>query len=150
MKPRLHSVLNLALLLASVGVGTYWALQLAARRPPDGPTVPTPPSSVPRSTPTDTAPAARLFGSPAAAPSAGPAQIVLLGVIAEGGRGSGVALLGVNGANPQTFRVGDAIGTSQMVLAEVRADRVVLRTGDRTEDVRLPEKPPVAGIERSR
>lgn len=151
MKPRLHSVLNLALLLASVGVGTYWALQLTADRQPDVPLVPAPVAdTMPRSTPVDTAPVAKLFGTGTATASAGPARISLIGVIAEGGRGAGVALLGVNGQIAQTFRVGDAIGTSGAVLAEVRGDRVVLRHGERLEEVSLPAAPAPAGIDRIR
>lgn len=150
MKTRLHSVLNLALLLASVGIGTYWVLQITSDRTPEVPIVPVPAPSAPRSAPVDTSSAARLFGSATGVAPAGPARISLIGVISEGGRGSGVALLDVNGRNAQTFRVGDAIGTSRSILMEVRADRVLLRTGERVEEIALPVKPVAEGIERSR
>jgi general secretion pathway protein C len=144
MTPRLPSLVNFLLALALAATATYWVLQLTSGRTPPEPLAAVPAGDrVARSQPLDTAGIAGLFGSTAA--GATPARLRLAGVIAEGARGSGVALLSVDGQPPIAYRAGDAIDT-QMTLAEVHADRVVIRTEGGAQDIRLPERPVSDGI----
>lgn len=79
-------------------------------------------------------------------PLASPAlRIRLDGVIAEGGRGKGIALLSVDERAALAYRAGDAIDAHH-TLAEVRADRIIIRTASGRIEVALPERPPPAGI----
>lgn len=146
MKPRTHTLLNLALLLATAGIGTWWVLQLTAARPPAA-TVQAIPAQypVPRSQPVDMTPVARLFGADAAAPTA--SRVRLTGVIAEGGRGAGIALLAVEGEPAAVVRAGETVGGTGSVLVEVRADHAMLRSPGGTETVRLPALPAPAGLQ---
>lgn len=151
VKSRLRTFVNTALLLGIAAVSTFWYLQWISARTPDGPLVPVPSGdSVARTQPIDTGPAARLFGgetgSMAQTPLASPAlRIRLDGVIAEGGRGKGIALLSVDERAALAYRAGDAIDAHH-TLAEVRADRIIIRTASGRIEVALPERPPPAGI----
>jgi general secretion pathway protein C len=148
MTPRLPSLVNFLLAIALAATGTYWVLQLTARRSPPEPVVAMPAGDrVARSQPQDTTSIAGLFGSASAGGS--PGRVRLAGVIAEGARGSGVALLSVDGQPPIAYRAGDAID-AQMTLAEVHADRVVIRTEGGARDIRLPDGPASGGIEPAR
>jgi hypothetical protein len=97
---------------------------------------------VPRTQPIDTSAAAALFG---AAASAAPSRIRLTGIIAEGGKGIGVALLSLDGQPVVAYRVGEPID-GEMTLADVLSDRVVIRTAEGTREVLMPERAPPGGI----
>jgi type II secretory pathway component PulC len=152
VKSRLRTLVNTALLLGIAAISTFWFLQWASVRTPSEPLVPVPSGDrVARTLPIDTGPAARLFGSDqtgrlAEPPQASPAlRIRLDGVIAEGGRGKGIALLSVDERAALAYRAGDAIDAHH-TLADVRADRVIIRTGSGRIEVTLPERPPPTGI----
>jgi general secretion pathway protein C len=148
MTPRLPALVNFLLAIALAATATYWVLQLATRPSPPEPVVAMPAGDrVARSQPQDTTSIAGLFASVSAGGS--PGRVRLAGVIAEGARGSGVALLSVDGQPPIAYRAGDAID-AQMTLAEVHADRVVIRTEGGAQDIRLPDAPVSGGIEPAR
>ena len=143
MKARIASLINLCLLLALAAVCTYWALQFAAVRKPPQPLVAVASGDrVPRTHAADTGAAASLFGG---APAAGSSRIRLIGIIAEGGKGAGVALLSLDGQPAVAYRAGEPID-AEMTLADVHADRVVIRTAQGTRDVSMPERTPAGGI----
>jgi general secretion pathway protein C len=143
MKARIPSLINLFLLLALAAVCTYWALQFASVRKPQQPLVALASGDrVPRTQPADTAAAASLFGG---APAAGSSRIRLTGIIAEGGKGTGVALLSLDGQPAVAYRAGESID-AEMTLADVHADKVVIRTAQGTRDVSMPERAAAGGI----
>jgi general secretion pathway protein C len=144
MKPRIASLVNLLLALALAAVCTYWVLQFGSMRTPPEPLVTVVSNDrVPRTQPIDTAAVGGLFG---AAVSAGQSRIRLTGIIAEGGKGVGVALLAIDGQPAVAYRAGEPID-GEMTLADVHSDRVVIRTAEGTRDVVMPERaPPAAGI----
>jgi hypothetical protein len=148
VKINLPSLINTLLLLGIAAVGSYWFLQWRSVRTPSEPLVAIPTGDrVARTQPLDTSPAARLFGGVVTASSASgtPSRIRLDGVIAEDGRGAGVALISVGDRPTLAYRAGEAID-GDLTLAEVRADRVIIRSSTGTQEVRLPERPPPAGI----
>jgi general secretion pathway protein C len=131
------------LVLALVATITGWALEFSARRTPSEPVVPvTAGDSAPRSRAADVAPIAFLFG---ALPGADGSDIKLVGVIAQGKLGKGVALLAVDGRPPLALRAGEDIAAG-VTLAEVRADRVVVSRSGALQEIRLPAKPAPDGI----
>jgi len=143
VKRKLTALVNFLLVIATAAAATYWVLQLTAQRTPPEPVVAVPLGDrVARSQPLDTTAVAALFGS--AGPNAAPSRVRLAGVIAEGVAG-GVALLSLDGQPAVAFRAGDAID-AQMTLAEVHADRVVIRSDTGVQEVRLPERPVAEGI----
>lgn len=99
----------------------------------------------------DTAPAARLFGefSSGMAKTEGPSRIRLDGVIAEGGKGKGVALISVDGQSSIAYGVDDTIGLNY-TLADVQKDKVIIRSSAGTKEIKLPERPAPQGIVPSR
>jgi general secretion pathway protein C len=136
-------LVNTALLAAIAGVGTYWYLQWASVRAPREQLVAVPAGDrVARSTPLDTTSVARLFGPAQTTTST---RLRLVGVIAEGGQGRGVALLSLDGQAPLAFRAGEAIDASS-TLAEVGRDRVVVRSAAGIQEILMPERPPPTGI----
>jgi general secretion pathway protein C len=144
MKHRLPALVNFLLVIAIAATATYWVLQLTARRTTPEPVVAVPAGDrVARSQPLDTTGIAGLFGSAGAGTA--PARVRLAGVIAEGAKGSGVALLSLDGQPAIAYRAGESID-GQMTLAEVHADRVVIHTGAGVQDIRLPERPVSDGI----
>ncbi len=143
MKARIPSLVNFFLLLALAAVCTYWVLQFTSVRAAKEPLVAVASGDrVPRTQPTDTSAAAALFG---AAASAAPSRLRLTGIIAEGGKGVGVALLSLDGQPAVAYRVGEPID-GEMTLADVHSDRVVIRTAEGTRDVLMPERAPPGGI----
>jgi general secretion pathway protein C len=143
MTRRIPSLLNLLLLAALAATCTYWVLQIASVQTLDEPIAAAPEAeSVARAQPADMGPVARLFGA-SSAPA--PSRIRLSGVIAVGGKGAGVALLSMDGEPPIAYRAGEAID-AHLTLAEVRADRVLIRTQTGIQEVRLPERSAPAGI----
>lgn len=145
MKPRTRSALNLALLLGIAASATWWTLPWIGTGAPAGRVISVPTSDpLQRSQPVDMAPAARLFGVAAAGPAA-PPKTRLVGVIAEGGRGRGVALLATDSLPAQAYRVGDAV-TPALTLSAVRADGVTLTGTSGTETIPLPSIAAPSGI----
>lgn len=145
MKPRTRSALNLALLLGIAASATWWTLPWIGAGTSTGRVVAVPASDpLQRSQPVDMAPVARLFGTAVAVPAA-PARTRLLGVIAEGGRGRGVALLATDNLSAQAYRVGDAV-TPSLTLSAVRADGVTLTGKAGTEELALPAVAAPTGI----
>jgi general secretion pathway protein C len=146
MKRRLPALINFLLLLAIAATATYWILQFTARRTPPEQVVAVPPGNrMSRTQPVDMSGVASLFGASGAAAS--PARLRLAGVIAEGGRGSGVALLSIDGQPAVAYRAGEPMD-DQMTLAEVHADRVIVTMPGGNQDIRLPEQAAPDGIAR--
>lgn len=145
MKPRTRSALNLALLLGIAASVTWWTLPWIGAETSKARVVAVPTADpLQRSQPVDMAPVARLFGTAIATPAA-PAKTRLVGVIAEGGRGRGVALLATDNLPAQAYRVGDAV-TPALMLSAVRADGVTLTGKAGTEDLALPPMAAPSGI----
>ena len=131
------------LVLALTVTITGWALDFTARRTPSEPVRPvTVGNPAPRTQAADIAPIAFLFG---ALPGADGSNIKLVGVIAQGKRGEGVALLAVDGRPPLALRAGSVIAAG-VTLAEVRADHVVVSRSGALQEIRLPAKPAPDGI----
>jgi general secretion pathway protein C len=147
VKVRLPSLVNLVLVLALAAVGTYWALQLSAPRKPKEPLVAVASGDrVARTEPVDTAAAAALFGSAGAAAYS---HIRLTGIIAEGSKGAGVALLSLDGQPAIPYRAGESIDDNT-ALVEVRANGVVIRSPQGMRELAMPERPAPAGISSAR
>jgi general secretion pathway protein C len=131
------------LVLALVATITGWVLDFGSRRTPSEPVRPVAAGDpAPRSQAADIAPVAFLFG---AVPGASGSDIRLAGVIAQGKRGKGIALLAVDGRPPLALRAGEDIAAG-VTLAEVRADRVIVSRSGAIQEIRLPAKPAPDGI----
>ena len=136
MKQRYHSIANLALLLGAVAAATWWGLKLVPAQPPREPVVALPMASAsvaPEALP-DTMPIAGLFG-PVTTGDMAPVRLV--GVIATGGSGSGVALLAIGDQPSMAWRVGEDVDGHGTLLA-VEPGKVVLKRGAATIEVALP------------
>jgi hypothetical protein len=141
------------LLLAIAAACTYWILQWVTVRSSSETLVPVPVGDrVARSQPLDTAAAASVFGDvPSGTPKANKAlptlsiRIRLDGVIAEGGQGTGIALISVDDRPALAYRVGDRIGAT-LTLTDVRADRIVVRTPQGKREVQMPPRVAPGGI----
>jgi general secretion pathway protein C len=134
-----------AVLLAAAlaAVTTDWLLRLSARRTPLETVQPIARGDpVPRTEAADVAPVARLFGGGAATEDG---SIRLLGVIAQGAKGKGIALLAVDGRPAMPVRAGEVISAGA-TLAEVRHDRIVVDREGATREIRLPAKAAASGI----
>ncbi len=141
----LRSNLNLILTLAIAAVITYWILQFSSQNATDESVVAVATSDrVARTQPLDTAPMAGLFGASSSGTS--PNKIKLVGVIAQGGTGQGVALLSVGDQPAMAYRVSEHVD-GDMTLANVNANYVVLENSDGLLEVSLPERAPPAGID---
>jgi general secretion pathway protein C len=131
------------LVLALAATITAGALEFSARRTPSEPVRPvTLGDSAPRTRAADVTPVAFLFG---ALPGASGSDIRVVGVIAVGKSGKGIALLAVDGRPPLAVRAGTDIAAG-VTLAEVRADRVVISRSGALQEIRLPAKPAPDGI----
>jgi general secretion pathway protein C len=120
-------------------------LEFSARRAPSEPVRPvTAGDSAPRTQAAEVAPIAFLFG---AVPGADGSDIKVVGVIAQGARGKGVALLAVDGRPALALRAGEEIAAG-VTLAEVRADRVVVSRSGVVQEIRMAAKPAPEGIVR--
>jgi len=119
------------------GVLAYWGVQLLA---PTSPVAPSAAAQAPSALP-DLGRAARLFGAGADAAAAGPARasnIVVVGVLAAGARGS--AILAVDGKPAKAYGVGDRIVDAQRVLL-VRPDAVVIGGQGVRSELPAPPRP---------
>src|SRR5512145_2146916 len=138
--PRAFTVVLVLALAATI---TGWVLEFSARRTPSEPVRPvTVGNQAPRTQAADTAPIALLFG---ARPGADGSDIRVVGVIAQGKQGQGIALLAVDSRPALAFRAGEEIAAG-VTLAEVRADRVVVNRSGAVQEIRLPAKPAPDGI----
>jgi hypothetical protein len=72
-------------------------------------------------------------------------NIRLLGVIAQGAKGKGIALLAVDGRPAAPVRAGETLAGGA-TLAEVRHDRVVVEREGAAREIRLPAKAAPSGI----
>ena len=134
---------TVVLVLALAVTITSWVLEFSVRRVPSEPVRPVAAGdSAPRTQAADVAPIGFLFG---AVPGADGSDIKLLGVIAQGPRGKGVALLAVDGRPPLALRAGEEIAAG-VTLAEVRSDRVVVSRSGAIQEIRMPAKPAPEGI----
>lgn len=124
----------LSIAALAAGVGAWGAILLAPAPRPAPPALAVAPAA-----PGDDAPVAGWFG---AAPAAR-VKIASSGLIAAGPDSS--AILSVDGARPRAYRVGATLA-SDLVLAEVRPDGVVLRQGGQNVVVEMPRLAPPAGI----
>lgn len=141
--PRLPRVCTFVLVVALAVTITAWVLEFSARRTPSGPVRPLIAGDpAPRTQAAEIAPIAYMFG---AVPGADGSDIRLIGVIAQGTRGKGVALLAVDGRPPLALRAGEEIAAG-VTLAEVRGDRVVVSRAGAVQEIRLPTKPAPEGI----
>lgn len=143
-----RAILNLLLVLAIAATTTYWVLQFSA--PGDTGEKMLGVATADRSARTqsaDVGSVATLFG--ASPNSAAPSNIAIVGVIAEGGRNQGVALLAVNGETAMAFRAGETI-TGDLVLKSVSADGVTIESGGVSRELLLPVQQPPAGIDPAR
>ena len=133
------------LVIALAVTVTAWVLEFSARRTPSEPVRPViGGDSAPRTQAAEVAPIAYLFG---AVPGADGADIKLIGVIAQGKQGKGVALLAVDGRPPLAVRAGDEFAAG-VTLAEVRSSGVLVSRGGAIQEIRLPVKPAAEGITR--
>ncbi len=145
MKPRTRSALNLALLLGIAASVTGWALPwIGVEAPAERVVAVSTSDPLQRPRPVDMTAAARLFGTAVDGPAARPSTR-LLGVIAEGGHGRGVAVLATDNLPAQAYRVGESV-TADLTLAAVRADGVTLAGKTRTENLALPPVAAPSGI----
>jgi general secretion pathway protein C len=134
---------TVVLVLALAATITGWALDFTARRTPSEPVRPvTVGNPAPRTQAADIVPTALLFG---ALPGADGSNIKLVGVIAQGKHGQGVALLAVDGQPPLAWRAG-AVIAADVTLAEVRADHVLISRSGAVQEIRLPAKATPEGI----
>src|SRR5947207_3722134 len=116
---RAASVLLAVLLVASV---TDWLLTFSARRTPAEPVRVLDAAAVEPAQVSDMMPVAKLFG---AASSSEVGGIRALGVMAEGGSGRGIAVLGVEGKPAKSYRSGDLVAPS-VILKEVKKNGVMI------------------------
>ena len=141
-----RTTLNFLLLVGIVAATTFWILQFSSPNQTDGPIVAVPTSDrAARTQVMDVAPIAALFGS-REVPVASSANVAVVGVIAEGGQGKGVALLSVNDLPAMAFRAGDQV-SDQATLREVKANGVVIESGGIAREILLPAREPPSGIE---
>lgn len=148
MKKSLPSLINTLLVTCIAAVCTYWFLQWVSVRTPPEPLAPVPAGDrVARTQPLDTEAVAKVFGAlpVGTLPEATSSRIRLEGVIAEGGRGKGIALIAVDDQPSLAYRAGEAIDAG-LTLAEVHADRVILSSSTGRQEVRLPEDVAPSGI----
>jgi general secretion pathway protein C len=134
---------TILLVLALAASVAGWALEFTARRTPSEAVQPvTTGDAVARTQPADIAPVAQMFGARA---GSGAADIKLIGVIAEGAKGRGIALLAVDGRPALPTRAGEDIA-SGVTLTEVRADGVLVSRSGTVQELHLPVKPAPDGI----
>ncbi len=132
--PRVGSFVLAVLLTITV---TSIALRVESRRSPVEPVQTVTGGDLTGLTqPADTAPIAYLFG---AQPLTIGRDIKLVGVIAEGDRGKGIALLSLDGKPAQAARAGKQLA-ADLALVEVLKDRVILNRAGNLQEVRLAPK----------
>lgn len=131
--PLLFNALMAALVAA---LAAWWGLRIFT--PP--PAAPPPPLQPVASRDPDPVAVARMFGKVEAVAS-GPANIQALGVYAAGADSS--AVLVVEGQPPRVVLIGQEV-TPGLRLVEVTPQAAILDAGGGRQEVRVPERPPVA------
>jgi general secretion pathway protein C len=136
---------NLILVIAIAAVSTYWILQFSAPSVTDERVVPIPTADrAARTQIMNVTPIAQSFGSSGATVAA--SNISVIGVIAQGGKDQGVALLSVDNRPAMAFRAGETV-TGETILAQVNSNGVVLEGGGVQRAILLPARQPPSGIE---
>jgi hypothetical protein len=139
-------LLNLLLLVAIATASTYWILQFATPGDTQEKLVAVPTADrSPRTQAMNIAPIAGLFGSSVTA-GPGASNIVVVGVIAEGGKSEGVALLSVDNQPAMAFRAGQAISADSS-LQRVTENGVIVEMGGSAREILLPARQRPAGID---
>jgi general secretion pathway protein C len=133
---RAATIVLAVLLVASV---TDWLLTFSARRTPTEPVRVLDASAVEPAQVTDVMPVARLFGAGSSSEAGG---IRALGVMAEGGSGRGIAILGLEGKPAKSYRSGDLVAPG-VVLKEVKKDGVVISRAGVAQELRLTKAPAI-------
>ena len=142
---RVSRLATFVLVLALAASITGWILEFSGRRVPSEPVRPISTGNpAARTQAADIAPIAGLFGAQGG-DEAG--DIRLVGVIAQGKSGQGIALLSIDSKPAVALRAGEDIRPG-ITLAEVRADRVVVNRSGVPQEIRLPGKPVPDGITR--
>jgi general secretion pathway protein C len=132
--PRAATVALAVLLVASV---TDWLLTFSARRTPTEPVRVLDASAVEPAQVADVMPVARLFGASSSSEAGG---IRALGVMAEGGTGRGIAVLGIEGKPAKSYRSGDLVAPG-VILQEVERDGVVISRAGVAQELRISKAP---------
>ncbi len=146
MRISLQSKLNFLFTLAIAATLTYWILQFSSQNATQESVVAIATSDrVARTQPLNTAPMAGLFGA-STSNNRAPSDIKLVGIIAQGGAGQGVALLSVGGAPAMAFRVGEPVDGG-LTLANVNPDHVEIDNAGALLHLSLPKRSPPAGID---
>lgn len=137
--------LNVLLLVAVAATATYWILQLASRTNMEETVVAVPTADrAARTQAMSVAPVARLFGSGEV--SLVSSNISVVGVIAQGGKDKGVALLSVDNGPAMAFKAGERINDAA-ALKQVKANGVVIERNGSAIELSLPARQPPSGIE---
>jgi len=129
---------TLVLAAATAAAATNWMLEFSSRRSLREPVQAVAtgnPTALTRAT--DTSALASLFG---VEPGTGAGNVKLLGVIAVGREGQGIALVSIDEKPARAVRVGGSLA-SGVTLVEVRSDRILVDRGGTLQEVRLPPKP---------
>jgi len=138
-------VLNLLLVLAIAATATYWIVQFSSPGETGETMVGVATADrAARTQSLDVGPIAGLVGSGDVA--AAPSNIAVVGVIAEGGKNRGVALLAVNGKPAMAYRAGETI-TGDLVLERVGADGVTIESAGVSRQLLFPQQQPPSGID---
>ena len=137
MSRKLLPLLLNALMAALVAaLAAWWALRIFA----PAPAAPPPPLQPTPSREADPAAVARMFGK-VEATSAGPSNIQAVGVYVDGAASS--AVLVVEGRPPRVVLIGQDVAPG-LRLVQVTPQAAVLESGAGRQEVRVPERPPVA------
>lgn len=141
-----QKLLNLLLLAAIAAASAYWVLQFATPQEAQEALVAVPTADrSPRTQAMDIAPIAGMFGSSVASMTAA-SNIVVVGVIAEGGKSEGVALLSIDNQPAMAFKAGQAINDDSS-LQRVTENGVIIEVGGSAREIVLPARQPPLGID---
>ncbi len=139
---------NLILLIAIAAMLTYWILQFSVPSETEETVVSVPTADrAARTEIMNVTPIARLFGS--SEPTVTASNIMVVGVIAQGGENEGVALLSVDNQPAMAYRAGEVV-SAETILSQVNANGVILDGGGIRREISLPARQPPSGIERVR
>lgn len=84
-----------------------------------------------------------MFGAGLSAPTV---RVRVAGVIAQGGKNQGVALLSIDERPAMAYKAGETLG-GDAILKHVRANGVVIDQDGALREVLLPARDPPSGIE---
>ena len=132
MAPFIARAVTVVLAVVLVASVTDWLLTFSARRTPAEPVRVLDAAAVEPAQVSDMMPVAKLFG----AASSEVGGIRALGVMAEGGSGRGIAVLGVEGKPAKSYRSGDLVAPG-VILKEVKKDGVVISRAGVAQELRI-------------